>query len=132
MRYICACVIYVCVCVCLCVCPGYGPGSLIRRARLLLPVILGPKPLPAVSLLKHMNNQIPEALEYKGTGNLQAFRIHIYFLFSLTIGIQKEKECFADSNLKALLVTHAKLLMWVRLMTSLVQMQKIRMCLSCL
>lgn len=57
---------YICICVCLCVCPGYGPGLLIRRARLLLPVILGPKPLPAVSLLKHMkeeNNQLPKALE---------------------------------------------------------------------
>lgn len=76
------------MCVCLCVCPGYGPGLLIRRARLLLPVILGPKPLPAVSLLKHMkeeNNQLPEALEYKGTDNLQAFRMHIYVLFSLTL-----------------------------------------------
>lgn len=45
-----------------------GPGLLIRRARLLLPAILGPKPLLVVPLLKHMkeeNNQLPKALEYK-------------------------------------------------------------------
>lgn len=48
--------------------------------------------------------------------------MYLFFIFSDFIAIQKEKECFADNNLKALLVTRAKLLTWVRQMTSLVQM----------
>lgn len=54
----------------------------------------------------------------------------LFFVFSDFVAIQKE--CSADNNLKALLVTHAKLLTWVRQMTGSVQMQKIRLCLSCL
>lgn len=34
----------------------------------------------------------------------------LFFVFSDFIAIQKEKECSADNNPKALLVTHAKLL----------------------
>lgn len=53
---------------------------------------------------------------------------YIFFLVvSDFIAIQKEKQCFADNNLKAPLVTHAKLLTWVRQMTSLAEMQEIRL-----
>lgn len=41
--------------------------------------------------------------------------------------MQKKKQCFSNNNLKALLVTHAELLTWVRQMTSLAEIHEIRL-----
>lgn len=85
--------------------------------------------MPLLEHVKEENNQFPKAQEYKDRQS-QSFQ-NTFLLFALSdfIAIGKEKECFANNEMKALLVTHTKLLMWVRQMTSLVQMQKIRMCL---